>query len=32
MHNEKYYFGTQNGYLAICHIEVVTIKQFEPAQ
>jgi len=32
MHNEKVYFKTQNGSLAICHIGVVTIKQFEPAQ
>jgi hypothetical protein len=24
MHNEKSYFGTQNGSLAICRIEVVT--------
>jgi len=27
MHNEKSYFGTQNGSEAICHIGVVTIKQ-----
>jgi len=32
MHKEKSYFGTQNGSLAIRHIGVVTIKQFEPAQ
>jgi len=32
MHKEKSYFGTQNGSLEICHIGVVTIKQFEPAQ
>jgi len=32
MHNEKSYFGTQNGSLAICHIGVVTIEQYEPAQ
>jgi len=32
MHNEKSYFGTQNGSLAIYYIGVVTIKQFEPAQ
>ena len=32
MHNEKAYFGTQNGSLAICHIGVVMIKQFEPVQ
>ena len=31
MHNEKSYFGTQNGSLAICHIGVVTIEQYEPA-
>jgi len=31
MHNKKSYFGTQNGSLAICHIGVVMIKQFEPA-
>ena len=30
--HEKSYFRTQNGSLAICHIEVVMIKQFEPAQ
>ena len=27
MHNEKSYFGTQNGSLAICHVGVMTIKQ-----
>ena len=32
MHDEKSYFGIQNGSLAVCHIGVVTIKQFEPAQ
>jgi len=32
MHNEKSYFGTQNGSLVIYHIGVVTIKQFEPVQ
>jgi len=32
MHIEKSYFGTQIGSLAICHIEVVTIEQYEPAQ
>jgi hypothetical protein len=32
MHKVKSYFGTQNGSLAICHVGVVTIKQFEPAQ
>ena len=32
MLNEKSYFGTQNGSLAICHVGVVTIKQFQPAQ
>jgi len=32
MHKEKSYFEIQNGYLAICHIGVVTIKQFELAQ
>jgi len=32
MHKEKSYFGTQNGSLGICHIGIVTIKQFEPAQ
>jgi hypothetical protein len=32
MHNEKSYFGTQDGSLAICHIGVVTIEQYEPAQ
>ena len=32
MHNEKSYFGTQNGSLTICHIGVVTIEQYEPAQ
>jgi len=32
MHNEKSYFGIQNDSLAICHIGVVTIKQFELAQ
>jgi len=32
MHNDKSYFGIQNGSLAIRHIGVVTIKQFEPAQ
>ena len=32
MHNEKSYFGTKKkSSLAICHIGVVTIKQFEPA-
>ena len=29
---EKSCFGTQNGSLAVRHIRVVTIKQFEPAQ
>ena len=28
MHNKKSYFRIQNGSLAICHIGVVTIKQF----
>jgi hypothetical protein len=32
MHNEKSYFGTQNGSLAMCRIGVVTIEQYEPAQ
>ena len=32
MHNEKSYFGTQNGSLATCHLGVVTIEQCEPAQ
>jgi len=32
MHKEKSYFVTQNGSLAICHIGVVTIEQYEPAQ
>ena len=32
MHNENSHFGIRNGSLAICHIGVVTIKQFEPAQ
>jgi hypothetical protein len=32
MHNEKSYFRTQNGSLAICHIGVMTIEQYEPAQ
>ena len=32
MHNEKSYFRKQNGSLAICHIGVVTIEQYEPAQ
>ena len=32
MHNEKFYFRTQNGSLAICHIGVVMIEQYEPAQ
>jgi len=32
MHNEKSYFGTQNGSLAIRYIGVVTIEQYEPAQ
>jgi len=32
MHNEKSYFRTQNGSLAICHIGVITIKQFDHAQ
>jgi len=32
MHNQKSYFGTQNGSLAICHIGVVTIEQCESAQ
>jgi len=32
MYNEKSYFGTQNGSLAISHIEFVTIEQYEPAQ
>jgi len=32
MNNEKSYFGTQKGSLAICHIGVVMIKLFEPAQ
>jgi hypothetical protein len=32
MRNEKSYFGTQNGSLAICHIGVVMIEQHEPAQ
>jgi len=32
MHNEKSYFGTENGSLTICHIGVVTIEQYEPAQ
>jgi len=32
MHNEKSYFWTQNGSLAIYHIGVVTIEQYEPAQ
>ena len=29
---QKSYFRIQNGSLAICHIGVVTIKQFDPAQ
>ena len=32
MHNENSYFETQNGSLAIRHIGVVTIEQYEPAQ
>jgi len=32
MHNEKSYFRTQNSSLAICHIGVVTIEQYEPVQ
>ena len=32
MHNEKSYFGTQNGSLEICHIGVVTIEQYELVQ
>ena len=32
MHNEKSYFGTQNGSLAVCHIGVVMIEQYELAQ
>jgi hypothetical protein len=32
MHNEKSYFGTQNGSLTICHIGVVTIEQYESVQ
>jgi len=32
MYNEKSYFGIQNVSLAICHIGVMTIKKFEPAQ
>jgi len=32
MHNKKSYFGTQDGSLAIRHIGVVTIEQYEPAQ
>ena len=32
MHNEKSYFRTQNGSLAICHVVVVTIEQSDPAQ
>ena len=32
MHNEKSYFGTQNGSLATRHIGVVTTEQYEPAQ
>ena len=31
-HNEKSYFRTQNGSLAICHIGVATIQQYEAAQ
>jgi len=31
MDNEKSYFRIQYGSLAICHIGVVTINQFEPA-
>jgi len=30
MHNERSYFGTQNGSLVICHIGVVSIEQYEP--
>ena len=29
---QKPYFGTQNSSLAICHIGVVTIEQYEPMQ
>jgi hypothetical protein len=32
MHNEKSDFGTQNSSLAICHIGVMMIEQYEPAQ
>ena len=32
MHNEQSYFGTQTGSLVICHIGVMTIEQYEPAQ
>jgi len=32
MHKEKSYFKTQNGSLAICHIGVITIEQYEPVQ
>jgi len=32
MHNEKSYFGTQNGSLAICHIGIMTTEQYEPVQ
>jgi hypothetical protein len=32
MHNEKSYFRTQSGSLAICHIGVVTIEPYKPAQ
>jgi hypothetical protein len=30
MQNEKSYFGTQNGSLAIRHIGVVMMEQYEP--
>jgi hypothetical protein len=32
MYNEKSYFGTQNGSLAISDIVVVTIEQYVPVQ
>ena len=32
MQNEKSYFGTQNGSLAICRIVAMTTEQYDPAQ
>jgi hypothetical protein len=32
MHNKKFYFKTPNGSLAMGHIGVVMIEQYEPAQ